>query len=56
MSQGLDGLGGANLSPVAQFAMMIVMIFVRRRSVHAVLLPATFTLLCADHLTTPMFG
>jgi hypothetical protein len=49
-------LSGSYLSPAAQLLMMVVLILVPDRRVHAVLVPIVFLLFCYDHLTGPMFS
>lgn len=46
---------GQYFSPSIQLVMMIVLIVVRRRWVHAALVPLIFLLFCYDHLLEPMF-
>ena len=43
-------------SPTAQLLLMLVLIAVRRRRVHALLVPLIFLLFCYDHVDRPMFG
>ena len=43
-------------SPAAQLVMMVVLIIVPDRRVHAVLVPIVFALFCYNHLVSPMFS
>ena len=47
---------GAYLSPTAQLAMMVVLVAVPDRRVHALLVPVIVALFCYDHLLGPMFS
>ena len=44
------------LSPFAQLLMMIVLVVVANRRVHALLVPIIALLFCYDHLLSPMFS
>ena len=55
----MDGpasLIGAHFSPAAQLLMMLVLIIVPGRRVHAMLVPVIFLLFCYSHLLNPMFA
>jgi hypothetical protein len=43
-------------SPSVQLLLMLVLIAVCRRRVHALLVPLVFLLFCYDHVDRPMFG
>ena len=47
---------GSYLSPFAQLLMMIALIAVPNRRVHALLTPIIFLLFCYDHFTSSMFS
>lgn len=44
------------LPATLQLLVMIVLVVVRRRRIHALLTPVVVALLCYEHLTEPMFG
>lgn len=46
----------SHLSPFAQLLMMIVLVVVANRRVHALLVPIIALLFCYDHLLSPMFS
>jgi hypothetical protein len=49
------GVTNRYVSPAAQLVMMLVLITVPNRRVHALLVPAIVVLFCYDHLLSPMF-
>jgi hypothetical protein len=49
-------LAGSYLSPAAQLVIMVVLIAVPNRRLHALLVPAIVILFCYNHLTHPMFS
>lgn len=53
---GLGALSITYVSPAAQLVMMVVLIIVPDRRVHAVLVPIVFALFCYNHLVSPMFS
>jgi hypothetical protein len=47
---------GPYLPPSAQLLMMLVLVAVPNRRIHAILVPVIFALFCYDHLFKPMFA
>lgn len=46
----------AKWGTIAQLVLMVAMIAVRDRRLHAIALPLVVAIFCYDHLTTPLFG
>lgn len=44
------------LSPAAQLVMMVILVVVPNRRIHALLVPLVVALFCYDHLISPMFS
>ena len=53
---GMGALSVTYLSPAAQLVMMVVLIIMPDRRIHAVLVPIIFALFCYNHLVSPMFS
>ena len=54
--EGPGAIAGAYFVALVQLLLMLVLVAIRARGVHALLVPAIFVLFCYDHLNVPMFG
>jgi len=54
--EGVVAIIGPYVPVVAQLLMMLVLVTIRNRRVHALLVPVVFALFCYDHVNVPMFA